>query len=166
MQRFIQTTCLLAIACGGGLVAFSSKLEPQLNLIDPATITQLLGSYEGRDQHMMASAASGVGMAFLIFGTLGLAGPWVNKLRGNLTGELGDNAARTTATSAVWLSVGMILTFGVFRTHWTGAAGMSMLLILVVVLCVAATVTTALICGWRPWLRAAHNIPEADRSQA
>ncbi len=166
MKRFIQTLCLLAIACGGGLVAFSSKLEPQLNVTDPATITQFLGSYEGREQHMIASAASGVGMAFLILGTLGLAGPWVNKLGGNITGELGDNAARTTATIAVWLSAGIILTFGVFRTHWTGATGMSVLLILVVVLCVAATVTMALIYGWRPWVRAAGNMPAEDRSQA
>ena len=166
MKRFIQTLCLLAIAGGGGLVTFSGKLEPQLNSIDPATITQFLGSYEGRDQHMTASAASGVGMAFLILGTLGLALPWVNKLGGDITGELGDNSARTIATIAVWLSVGMVLTFGVFRAHWTGGAGMSVLLILVIVLCVAATVTTAIIFGWRPWLRAARNIPAADQSQA
>jgi hypothetical protein len=165
MKGFIQTLCLLAIAGGGGLVAFSNKLEPQLNFTDPATLTQFLDSYRGRDQLMIAAATSGVGMAFLILGTLGLVGPWVNKLGSTITGELGDNSARTITTLAVWLSVGIILTFGVFRAHWTGAAGMSVLLILVVVLCIAATVTTAMICGWRPWLGAARDIPEADRSQ-
>ncbi len=165
MRGFIQMVCLLAIAVGGGLIAFGSKLEPQWNLADPTTVTRILDSYQDEDQHMIASMTSGVGMGFMILGILGLIVPWVNKLGTAITGEIGDNSARTIATVALWLSVAMILTFGVFRTHWTGAAGMIVLLILVVVLCVAATGTTAMICGWRPWNRTG-NMSDPDRQQA
>ena len=153
MRGFIQLVCVLAIAVSSGLIAFGSKLEPQLNLADPATVTRVLDSYRDRDLHMLASVTSGFGMGFMILGILGLIVPWINKLGTAITGELGDNSARTIATIALWLSLAMILTFGVFRTHWSGAAGMSVLLILVVVLCMAATATTAMICGWRPWVR-------------
>jgi hypothetical protein len=165
MRGFVQVICVLAIAVGSGLAAFGSKLEPQLNVTDPAAMAQFLNSYERENEHFTASVTSGIGMGFLILGTLGLVVPWVNRLGNAITGELGDNSARTIAMIALWLSVAMILTFGVFRAHWTGATGMSVLLILVVVLCVAATATTAMICGWRPWIRKG-NMPESDRQQA
>jgi hypothetical protein len=162
MRGFIQTICVLAIAVGSGAIGFGNKLEPPLNLADPATVTRVLDSYQDRDQHMTASITSGVGMGFMILGILGLVVPWVNKLGTAITGEIGDNSARTIATIALWLSVATVLTFGVFRTHWTGAAGMSVLLILVVVICSTATATTAMICGWRPWVRT-RNLSEAGQ---
>jgi hypothetical protein len=156
MKNIGQMIYVLAIALGGGLIAFGSKLEPQLNLTDPATVTRILESYHDRDQHMVASVTTGFGMGFMLLGILGLVVPWLNKLGTTFTGEIGDNSARMISTVALWLSVAVILTFGVFRMDWTGAAGMSVLLILVVFICVAATATTAMICGWRPWVRAAN----------
>jgi Na+/H+-dicarboxylate symporter len=153
MRGFIQAVCVLAIALGSGLVAFGSKLEPQFNVADPAALVQFLNSYQRGDEHLIASLTSGVGMGFLILGTLGLIVPWVNKLGNTITKELGDNSARTISTIALWLAMATILTFGVFRTHWTGGTGMSVLLILVLVLCVAAVITTAMIYGWKPWTR-------------
>ncbi len=153
MRGFIQAVCVLAIAIGSGLLAFGSKLEPPLNVADPAAMAQFLNSYQRGDTHLTAAITSGVGTGFLILGPLGLIVPWLNTLGSTITKELGDNSARTISTVVLWLAVAMILTFGVFRTHWTGAAGLSVLLILVVVISVAATITTAMICGWRPWIR-------------
>lgn len=163
MRGFIQILCVLGIAVGGGLIAFGSKLEPQFDLADPATMTRLLDSYQNEDQHMIASIASGVGMGFMIFGILGLVVPWVNNLGTAMTGELSDNSARTIATITLWLSVATILTFGVFRMHWTGAAGMSVILIIVAVICATATAATAMVCGWRPWMRTVRSVPEIHR---
>ena len=165
MRGLIQGVCVLAIAVGSGLVAFSNKLEPQPNLLDPTAMAQIFDSYQSGREHFMAAVTSGIGMGFLILGTLGLVVPWVNTLGSAMTGELGDNSARTVAMIALWLSVAMILTFGVFRTHWTGGSGMSVLLILVVVICVAATITTAMICGWRPWTRSGSVVSDTAQQQ-
>lgn len=165
MKGLLQAICVLAIAIGSGLIAFGNKLEPQPNMTDPAAMAQFLNSYrEGRD-HFSASLTSGFGMGFLMLGTLGLVVPWLNKLGNAITGELGGNSARTIATISLWLSVAMILTLGVFRTHWTGGTGLSVLLIIVVVICVAATITTAMICGWKPWIRQ-NSISEAGQTPA
>ena len=166
MRRFIQLVCVLAIAVGTGLLAFGSHLEPQANLLDPATLAHQLNTFENRESHLIASTTCGVGIGLMIFGTLGLGMPWVNKIGFAVTGELGDNSARTIATLAIWLAVAMILTFGVFRVNWTGAAGMSVILMLVALICAAATITTAIVCGWKPWLRTNRDTSEADRQQA
>jgi hypothetical protein len=162
MRGFIQIVCVLAIAVGSGLIAFGSKLEPQLNVTDPATMSRILDSFEDRNQHLTASITSGVGTGFLILGVLGLVVPWVNKLGTAITSEIGDNSARTIATISVWLSVATILTFGVFRTHWTGASGMSVLLIIVALICATATVASAMIFGWKPWSKAIGAASEKD----
>ena len=163
MRGFIQMVCVLVIAVGAGLLAFSNKLEPQFNLADPATLTRASMSYADRDQRYTASIAGGVGIGLMLFGTLGLVIPWVNKLGSAMTGELGDNSARTISTISIWLSIAMILTFGVFRLNWTGAAGLSVVLIIVALVCSAATITSAIVCGWKPWIRASHNVSEAVR---
>jgi len=166
MRGFIQIVCVLAIAVGSGLIAFGSKLEPQLNLADPATMNRILDSYEDRDQHFTASATSGIGTGFMILGILGLVVPWLNKLGTAISSELGDNSARTIASIVLWICVAIILTFGVFRSHWTGGAGMSVLLIVVAVICAAATATMAMIYGWKPWMRPVRTASEPDRQQA
>ena len=163
MRGFIQMVCVLVIAVGAGLLAFSNKLEPQFNLADPTTLTRASMSYEDRDQRYTASIAGGVGIGLMIFGSLGLVIPWVNKIGAAMTGELGDNSARTISTISIWLSIAMILTFGVFRLNWTGAAGLSVVLIIVALVCSAATITSAIVCGWKPWIRASHNVSEAVR---
>jgi hypothetical protein len=166
MRGFIQMVCVLAIAVGAGLLAFGSHLEPQANLLDPSPFARQLDTSENRESHLIASVTCGFGIGLMIFGTLGLVMPWVNKIGFAVTGELGDNSARTIAMVAIWFSVAMILTFGVFRVNWTGAAGMSVILILVALICAAATITTAIVCGWKPWIRTSHDLSETDRRQA
>ena len=162
MQGFIQIVCVLAIAVGSGLIAFGSKLEPQLNVTEPATMSRMLDSFEDRNQHYVASITSGVGSCLLILGILGLVVPWVNKLGTAITSEMSDNSARTIATISVWLSVATILTFGIFRMHWTGALGMSVLLMIVALICVTATIASAMIFGWKPWSKAIGAASEKD----
>jgi quinol-cytochrome oxidoreductase complex cytochrome b subunit len=162
MREFIQMICVLWIAVGAGLLAFSSKLEPQFNLADPTTLTRASLSYEDRDQRLNASIAGGVGMGFMILGTLGFLLPWFNKIGATMTRELGDTTARTIATITIWLSVAMILTFGVFGVNWTGTTALCVVLMIVAIICTAATSTSAMICGWRPWIKTSHHASEAD----
>ncbi len=163
MRGFIQIVCVIVIAVGAGLLAFSNKLEPQFNLADPTTLTRSSISFEDRDLHFTASVAGGVGIGFMILGSLGLVIPWADKLGAATTGELSDNSARTIATITIWLSIAMVLTFGVFRLNWTGGAALSVVLIVVAIICTAATITSAIVCGWKPWIRTSHNVPESDR---
>ena len=153
MGGFIQGTSVLAIALGSGLVAFSNKMSPQLKNVDPAAMAQFFDNYTNRNDHFTASLTSGVGMGFLILGTLGLVVPWINRLGNSLTGELSETSARTMSTIALWLSVAVILTFGVFSNYWPGGSGLSVLLIIVALICGAASAATAMIFGWRPWLQ-------------
>jgi hypothetical protein len=163
MRVFMQMICVLAIALGAGLLGFSNKLQPQFNLADPTTLARATTSYQDRDQLMTASITVGVGIAFMLFGALGLVMPWINKLGSAMTGELGDNSARTISTITIWLSIAMVLTFGVFRLNWTGTAGLSVVLIIVALICSAATITSAIVFGWKPWVRTTPSVSESDR---
>lgn len=164
MRGFAQMVCVFVIAVGAGLLTFSSKLEPPFNLADPTTLAHHSSmSYEDRGQHLTASIAGGIGMGFMVLGLLGLVTPWVNKLGIALTGELGDNSARTIATITIWLSAAMILTFGVFRVNWTGGAGLTTVLFIVALICCAATVASAFACGWKPWIKLSVHASETDR---
>jgi hypothetical protein len=60
----------------------------------------------------------------------------------------------------------VILTFGVFRLNWTGAAGLSVVLIIVALICSAATITSAIVLGWKPWVRTSPNVSESDRQKS
>jgi len=166
MRVFMQMVCVLAIAVGAGLVGFSNKLQPQFNPADPTTLTRVAMSYEDRDQLFTASVCGGVGIGFILFGTLGLVLPWVNRLGSAMTGELGDNSARTISMITIWLSIAMILTFGVFRLNWTGTAGLSVVLIIVALICSAATITSAIVLGWKPWVRNASIVSESNQQKA
>jgi hypothetical protein len=123
-------------------------------------------SYEDRDQLYAASATGGVGIGFMLLGTFGLVIPWINRLGSAMTGELGDNSARTISTVTIWLSIAMILTFGVFRLNWTGTAGLSVVLIIVALICSAATVTSAIVFGWKPWIRNAAIVSESTQPKS
>ncbi|MEX1228860.1 MAG: hypothetical protein WEB58_01395 [Planctomycetaceae bacterium] len=165
MRGFIQLVSVLVIAAGSGLLAFSSKLEPRFNLSDPTTLIHSM-SDEDRYQHYTASITGGVGIGFMVLGSLGLVIPWVNKIGAAMTGELGDNSARTIATITIWLSIAVILTFGVFSVNWTGTAALCVVLIIVAIICSAATLTSAIVCGWKPWIRSSHNASETDRQKS
>ena len=78
MRRFAQAVCILAIAIGSGLFSFGRYLEPPVDLKNPADIVRLMGDYRATDQHYTASICSGVGIGFLILGSLGLTVPWIN----------------------------------------------------------------------------------------
>ena len=80
MRRFAQAVCILAIAIGSGLFSFGRYLEPPIDLKNPADVVRLMGDYRTTDQHFTASVCSGVGIGFLILGSLGLAVPWINVL--------------------------------------------------------------------------------------
>ena len=166
MRVFMQLICVLAIAVGAGLLGFSNKLQPQFNPADPTTLARVAMSYEDRDQLFTASVTGGVGIGFMLFGTLGLVIPWINRLGLAMTGELGDNSARTISTITIWLSIAMILTFGVFRLNWTGTAGLSVVLIIVALICSAATVTSAIVFGWKPWVRTAAIVSESNQQKS
>jgi hypothetical protein len=92
--------------------------------------------------------------------TIGPDIPWINRIAFTQIGELSENSARTIAAVAIWLSVAMILTFGVFRLNWpgAGAGAVSVMMILVVVICTATSACTAIVYGWKPWT-ATNRIP-------
>ena len=115
---------------------------------------------------MTSSIAGGVGIGFMLFETLGLVIPWINRLGSVMTGELGDNLARTISTISIWLSMATVLSFGVFRLNWTGDAGQSVVLIFVALACSAATITTTIVFGWKPWARTTPSVPETDRQKS
>ncbi len=120
MRGFIQMVCMFMIAVGAGLLAFSSKYEPHFNIVDSTTLARTSMGYQESEQQLTASITGGVGIGLMILGSLGLIMPWVNKLGAAMTGELGDNSARTISTVTIWLSIAIILTFGVFRLSWNG----------------------------------------------
>ena len=62
-----------------------------------------------------------------------------------------DNTAKTIATVGIWLSVAIILAFGVFRFNWNGDSALFVLAMCVLAICGAATISTAVIwVGRRP----------------
>ena len=89
-RGFIQMVCVLAIEEEPDLLAFGSHLEPQANLLDPATLARQFDTFQNREQHEVASVTCGVGIGLMILGTLGLVMPWVNRIRFAMTGEVGD----------------------------------------------------------------------------
>lgn len=58
-----------------------------------------------------------------------------------------DATARAISTSAVWLSVALVLAVGVFQRNWTGDAALMLLGLVVIVLCGSAAGATVAI--WR-----------------
>lgn len=120
MRGLLQAVCIIVIAVGGGLLAFSSRYEPPFGIADPAGFPRGTLSYENRNDLLTVSISGGIGMGFLILGSLGLVLPWVNQLESAMSGNMSDNSLRAIATVTVWLSTAVILTFGVFRLNWTG----------------------------------------------
>ena len=150
MRGFVLMVCVFFIAIGAGLFAFGSHLEPRGNLADPATLAHSMGPL--RDEHHMTAAIScGTGFGFMILGILGILIPWARGIEFRQIVEMSEHSARAIAAVAIWLSIGLILTFGVFRLNWTGAAAMSVMFALVMLAFVAATICTAIVCGWKPW---------------
>jgi hypothetical protein len=72
-----------------------------------------------------------------------------------------ETTARTVATVGIWLSVAIILAFGVFSRNWNGDTALFALVVIVVTVCAAATISTAFV--WvgrrRPTVRGFEPIP-------
>lgn len=56
-----------------------------------------------------------------------------------------DNVARMIGTVGIWISVAIILAFGVCRMNWHGEGSMVVMLLVVVAICLAATHSTKII---------------------
>ena len=140
MRGFIQMVCAIMITDGAGMLAFSSKLDPPLDLADPTAIARQMHAHDDARNHYTAAIMGGIGVGFLIFGFPGMVLPCLNQLGTTLTGELSDRSAQTIATITIWLSIAVILTFGVYSANWTGVAALSVVLMIVAIRCTAATI--------------------------
>ena len=58
-----------------------------------------------------------------------------------------DSTARMIGTVGIWISLAIILAFGVFRMNWSGDGPMLAMFLIVIALCGAATISTAFV--WR-----------------
>jgi hypothetical protein len=76
-REFIQLVSVIAIAFGAGLVAFARHLDPPLDMANPAAIARSM-DHNNKADRQVASMASGVGVAGITLGTLGLVIPWIN----------------------------------------------------------------------------------------
>jgi len=159
MLSSIQVCCVMIIALGSGLLGFSSKFEPRINFTDSTTLSGFSVSNVSSSEHFIASATSGLGTGFLVLGLLGFILPWMNRLGAAVTPPVSATSARTIAVVAIWLSLAVILTFGVFNVHWNGAAALGAVLIIVAVTCAAAIIASALVCGWQPWIGSGQPVP-------
>ena len=74
-----------------------------------------------------------------------------------------DTTARTIGTVGIWLAVAVVLTFGVFRADWNGTLAMLLMLVVVALICAAATISTALVWAWRPSIGLGPTPPEDVR---
>ena len=152
MRSFGQMICILFIAVGAGLFAFGSHLEPRFNLADPASLARSMDMRQDA-HHMMASVSSGIGIGLMALGIMGILIPLAKTIEFRQLVEMSEHSARAIAAVAIWLSIGLILTFGLFRVNWTSSAAMAVMFALVIVIFAAATAGTALVCGWKPWMR-------------
>jgi hypothetical protein len=59
-----------------------------------------------------------------------------------------DTTARALGTIGIWISVAVILAFGVFRINWNGDSALFAMFLTVVVICGGATISTAAVWGW------------------
>jgi len=153
MQNLIQWLCVLLVSVGAGLNAFSSKLEPSVAITDVAALSWRAGDYESREQHMIAAVTAGIGIGLMTLGGFGLVKPAVGRLLSGSAGAFSDQSARVMASIAIWISVAVALTLGVFRVVWAGAAGTAAVLLIVTMLCASGVAATAMVLGWCPWIR-------------
>jgi hypothetical protein len=58
-----------------------------------------------------------------------------------------DNTAKMLGTVAIWSAVATSLIFGVFRMSWTGELSMLFMLLIVLIICVSASISTMAIWG-------------------
>jgi len=63
---------------------------------------------------------------------------------------MSEATARAVGTVGIWVAVSVILAFGVFRANWNGDIALVIMLTTVVIVCGAASISTAAIWGWKP----------------
>ena len=150
-MKFFQFIFLVAIAGGAGFHTFGNHLAPPLSLMDPNSLARGFSEFGNENTRITGSIASGVGMGLILFGILGLVIPWVNKIGTAQFAEIGENSLKLFATTSIWLSLALVLTFGVFRLNWSGVSAMAAVLLLIIIISTAATACTAMVFGWKPW---------------
>lgn len=74
--------------------------------------------------------------------------------------HMSETTGRTIGTVGIWIAVAVILAAGVFRMNWNGDVAMLLMLFVVVVICTAASVSTAAIWGWKPSKRPSDRPPQ------
>jgi len=67
---------------------------------------------------------------------------------------MNEPLARAITTVGIWISVSIILTFGLFDMTWSGPEGVLAMLMCVLLVCAAAGVSTAAVWSWKPGGRA------------
>jgi hypothetical protein len=164
MRQLIQIACVVLIAFGSGLYSFGRFLNPWHTVMDPAHISMLsVQSIDANDRYV-ASSACGVGIGFLVLGALGLMIPLLSKLSNVRVSDLNEISARLFSIIAIWMSIALILAFGILRMPWAGTAAMFITLVIVVLICGSAVVSTALVFGWKPWSREAKVLADPERA--
>jgi hypothetical protein len=61
---------------------------------------------------------------------------------------MSEATARGVGTVGIWVAAAVILAFGVFWQNWNGDTALFMMFIFVVVVCGAASISTAAVWGW------------------
>lgn len=139
-----------------------------MNMMVPTNVPINFGVSSNSHARYEASIACGFGIAFLTMGALGLLIPLVNTLIKNLStakfADLSESSSRMFTMAAIWLSVAIILAFGVFHLHWTGTAAMLIVLVSVGLICGSAVVCTAIVFGWKPWSHETARFKEPDQN--
>jgi hypothetical protein len=60
-----------------------------------------------------------------------------------------DQSSKAVSTVGIWIAVAIVLVFGVFRMNWNGDVAMLLMVLIVIIICGAAGVSTAAVWGWR-----------------
>jgi hypothetical protein len=61
---------------------------------------------------------------------------------------MSEATARAIGTVGIWAATAVILAFGVFRVNWNGDTAMFMMFMVVILICGAASISTAAVWAW------------------
>lgn len=74
---------------------------------------------------------------------------------------MGEDTAKAVGTVGIWVATAVILAFGMFRMNWNGDTAMFMMFMVVILVCGAASISTAAVWGWRRAKRASDKPPDS-----
>lgn len=174
MKTILLTCCSLFIAVGVGLEAFSQRYErnlPSFTLDDvQAVLTTFNQNYQSgynrppevdmpvgvtaRDR-MIVSVTQSVGLGLITLGILGWIPTLFNVLKSVGSGlrivQMNEHTARTLSIVAIWFAVAIVLGCSLLGSNFTlSFATTANALAFTLFLGGLSTVSTAILCGWRP----------------